>query len=189
MSKKVDSTDTTEYVDDDHTTVKRLLTLRVPSLLVGLFLGLFLSFVTSRFDQVLEKNVAIAYFIPFIVYLSDAVGTQTQNIYTRDLKTGKANFKIYLFKETVLGAFLGFFFAALTGLIIMGWFKSTELACAVSLGVLGAVFSAPIIALIITEILQLEHEDPAVWAGPLATVIQDTVSVLIFGVIATAILL
>lgn len=189
MPQKNTSIDTPEYVDDDHTTVKRLLTLRIPSLLVGLFLGLFLSFVTSRFDQVLEKNVAIAYFIPFIVYLSDAVGTQTQTIYIRDLKTGKANFKTYLVKESILGTILGVFFAGLTGLIIMVWFKSAELTAAVSLGVFGAVFSAPLIALTITKVLQLEHEDPAVWGGPLATVIQDTVSVVIFGLIASAILL
>lgn len=189
MSKKINVTDATEYVDDDHTPVKRLLTLRIPSLLVGLFLGLFLSFVTSRFDEVLQKNVAIAYFIPFIVYLSDAVGTQTQTIYVRDLKTGKANFKTYLVKESILGATLGSIFAMLTGLIILGWFKSAELAWAVSLGVFGAVFSAPLIALVITKVLQLEHEDPAVWGGPIATVIQDTVSVVIFGLVASLILL
>lgn len=189
MSKKITSTPSIEYVDDDHTSVKRLLTMRVPSLLVGLFLGLFLSFVTSRFDEVLQKNVAIAYFIPFIVYLSDAVGTQTQTIYIRDLKTGKAQFKTYLVKESILGALLGFFFAVLTGVIVMIWFRSFELSSAVSLGVFGAVFSAPLIALTITKILQLEHEDPAVWGGPLATVIQDTVSVVIFGLIASMVLL
>jgi Mg/Co/Ni transporter MgtE len=37
--------------------------------------------------------------------------------------------------------------------------------------------------------LQLEHSDPAVGAGPIATVVQDTVSILIFGFIASAIIL
>ncbi len=178
-----------EYIDDDRTTIKRLFTLRIPSLLFGLFLGLFLSFVTSRFETVLEQNVAIAYFIPFIVYLSDAVGTQTETIYVRDLKTGKAKFHTYLLKESALGLILGGFFSVLTGAIIMIWFKDMALAWAVSLGVLGAVCSAPIIALCVTELLELEHEDPAVWAGPIATVVQDTVSVIIFGLIASAILL
>ena len=178
-----------QYVDDDHTPVKRLLTLRVPSLMVGLFLGLFLSFVTSRFEVVLAQNVALAFFIPFIVYLTAAVGTQTQTIYVRDLKTGKANFHTYLIKESILGIILGSFFSILTGVIVMIWFQSYELAMAVGLGVLGAVCVAPIIALVISEILELEHEDPAVWAGPIATVVQDTVSVMIFGLIATAILL
>lgn len=178
-----------EYIDDDHTPIKRLLMLRIPSLVMGLFLGLFLSFVTSRFEQVLEQNVAIAFFIPFIVYLSDAVGTQTETIYVRDLKTGKAKFHTYLFKETVLGLILGALFSLCTGGLVMWWFESKQLALAVALGVLGAVASAPVIALLITELLKVEHEDPAVWAGPIATVVQDTISVLIFGLIASSILI
>ncbi len=177
------------YVDDDHTPVKRLFALRIPSLVVGLFLGLFLSFMTSRFEEVLAKEVAVAFFIPFIVYLAAAVGSQTQTIYVRDLKTGQADFHTYLIKEAALGLILGLFFSIFTGLIVMAWFQSLDLALAVSLGVLGAVFVAPVIALVISEILELEHEDPAVWAGPMATVVQDTVSVLVFGSVATAILL
>lgn len=177
------------YVDDDHTTIKRLFALRIPSLVVGLFLGLFLSFMASRFEEVLAKEVAVAFFIPFIVYLAAAVGTQTQTIYVRDLKTGRANFHAYLWKESILGFILGMFFCVLTSAIVMLWFRNFPLALAIGLGVLGAVMIAPVIALVISEILEMEHEDPAVWAGPMATVVQDTVSVLIFGSIASVILL
>ena len=146
MPKKVENTEKVEYVDDDHTPVQRLFKLRIPSLMVGLFLGLFLSFVASRFEEVLQKNVAIAFFIPFIVYLAAAVGSQTQTIYVRDLKTGKANFHTYLIKEAILGIILGTFFCVLTGAIVMAWFQSYELAMAVGLCVFGAVFVAPVIA-------------------------------------------
>ena len=52
-----------------------------------------------------------------------------------------------------------------------------------------AVLVAPLVALLVTETLQLEHSDPAVGSGPIATVIQDTLSILIFGLIASAIIL
>lgn len=178
-----------KYVDDDHTPIRRLFALRIPSLTVGLFLGLFLSFTVSRFEEVLSKNVTIAFFIPFVVYLAAAVGNQTQTIYVRDLKTGKTNFHTYLVKESILGVILGLFFSVLTTLIVWAWFKTLTLAMAVGLGVLGAVSVAPLIALIISEILELEHEDPAVWAGPMGTVVQDTMSVVIFGLVSSAILL
>ncbi len=178
-----------QYADDDTSSIRRLLKLRIPSLLCGLVLGFLLSFVASRFEAVLAENIAVAFFIPFIVYLADAVGTQTQNIYARDLKSGKASFKTYFLKESVLGVVLGLIFASLTALILMLWFQSVELTLAVSLGVLGAIASAPLIALIICEVLELEREDPAVWAGPIATVVQDTVSVLIYGLIATVVIL
>jgi len=175
--------------DDDREPVSYLLNLRLPSLFIGLVLGMSLSFVTSRFEQVLAENVQVAYFIPFIVYLADAVGTQTQNIYTRDLRTGKASFKKYLLKESVLGIMLGLMFSLITIPITLVWFGSFKLAASVSIATFGAVSTAPLIALLITELLELEHTDPAVGAGPLATVIQDTVSVLIYGLAASAIIL
>lgn len=178
-----------QYAEDDDESVKLLLRLRLPPLFIGLFLGMGLSFVVSAFEDVLRENIALAFFIPFVVYIASAVGTQTQSIYTRDLKTGKANFKTYLLKETVLGIVLGLIFSLLTALVLFLWYHSQPLTLAVSLAVFGAIASAPLIALIVTELLQLERTDPAVGAGPIATVIQDTVSVLIYGLIASAIIL
>lgn len=181
--------DKIQYADDDVSPIKRLLSLRFPPLLIGLFLGLVLSFTVSKFEEVLSQNIAVAFFIPFVVYLASAVGAQTQSIYVRDLKTGKASFKVYLFKETAIGVALGLVFSLITAPIIFLWFKSADLTWAVSLSVFGAIATAPLIALLVTELLQIEHHDPAVGAGPIATVIQDTVSVLIYGAIASAIIL
>ncbi len=178
-----------DYADDDTSTVKHLLRLRIPSLAIGLVLGISLSFVTSQFEEVLSQNVQVAFFIPFIVYMADAVGTQTQSIYVRDLKTGHASFRKYLLKESLIGFILGGIAAALSALVAMLWLHSRELTLAVSVAVFVAVALAPLVALLIAEILELEHKDPAVGAGPIATVIQDTLSVMIYGFIASAILL
>jgi magnesium transporter len=122
--------------------------------------------------------------------LSSAVGTQTESIYIRDSKAvGWAHFFRYLHKEIFLGLIFGAVFALITALIVMLWFKSSELTLAVSLSVFGATASAPLIALIVSKLLQVERTDPAVGAGPIATVVQDAISVLIYGLIATAILL
>jgi len=74
-----------QYADDDIISVNRLARMRIPSLMIGLFLGIILSFVTSRFEDLLSTNIRIAFFIPFVVYMADATGTQTQSIYARDL--------------------------------------------------------------------------------------------------------
>ena len=177
------------YADDDTDSVNRLLRMRVPALLIGLTIGIFLSFITSRFEVLLSKNIQVAFFIPFIVYMADAVATQTQNIYTRDLRTGKPSFKKYLIKETLMGLFLASASAFIVAVITLLWFHSTKLTLAVSLGMFGTIVLAPIVALIVTELLQLEKTDPAVSGGPIATVIQDALSILIYGFIASAILL
>ena len=96
---KEDKSKKIQYANDNTESVKRLARMRIPALAIGLTLGIFLSFTTSRFEELLSTNIKIAFFIPFIVYMADAVGAQTQNIYTRDLKTGKANFKKYLAKK------------------------------------------------------------------------------------------
>ncbi len=178
-----------KYADDDTESVSFLARMRAPSLLIGLILGAALSFLTSRFEQVLAENIRIAFFLPFIVYMADAVGTQTQSIYSRDLKTGKASFKAYLLKETFLGILFGALSSAASGGIALVWFGSTQIALTVSLAMFAAVAVAPVVALLITELLQLEHRDPAVGSGPIATVLQDTISIVIYGLIATAILL
>ncbi len=175
--------------DDDTESIGFLFRLRIPSLVVGLVLGIVLSFVVSRFEEVLSKNVAVAFFIPLVVYLADAVGTQTQNVYARDLKGGKTSFKKYFVKEGMLGIVFGLVFGLLVIPIILFWFQDFDLAFTVSLSLFGAVASAPLIALAVTEVLQLEHKDPAVGSGPIATVLQDTASVLIYGLIASAIIL
>lgn len=178
-----------QYADDDTSTVKRLVRLRAPSIIAGLFLGMILAIVVSRFEEVLAKDIKVAFFIPFIVYLADAVGTQTQNIFARDLKTRKTSFHKYLWKETLVGMIFGTLSAFVSLVVVMVWFNNPPLAVTVASSMFTAVAAAPLVALIVTESLQLEHLDPAVGAGPIATVIQDTLSVLIYGVIASVILL
>lgn len=177
------------FADDDIESVGFLFRLRIFSLIIGLILGVLLSFAVSQFEQVLSKNISVAFFLPFVVYLADAVGTQTQNIYARDLRSGKANFRKYFIKESKLGLLFGLIFAVLIAPVIILWLHSYELALAVSLATFGAIASAPVIAVIVTEALQLQRSDPAAGAGPISTAIQDTVSVLIYGFIASAIIL
>jgi len=178
-----------KYVDDDLYSVRVLALMRIPPLILGLVLGFVLSFVTSGFKELLEKDVQIVFFIPFVVYMADAVGTQTQTIYVRDLIRGKARFLTYLLKETGLGLILGSLFGMVSFVIVSLWLKSFSLALAVGVSTLAAVGSAPLVALIVTELLELEHKDPAIGAGPIATVVQDSISVVVYGVIASALLL
>src|SRR3989344_8421958 len=175
------------YADDDRYPVSTLALMRIPPLVGGLALGMVLAFITSRFEEVLLKNIQMAFFIPFVVYMAAAVGSQTQSIYTRDLKSGKAGFMHYLVKETCLGLILGLLFGVASWLMVEMWFGSEVIARAVALSMFAAIATAPLVALIVTEVLQLERQDPAVGAGPIATVIQDTITVIIYGLISSAI--
>lgn len=177
------------YVDDDTESTQTLARLRVPSLFIGLVFGILISFLTSRFEEVLQNNIQIAFFLPFIVYMADAIGTQTNSIYARDLRTGNAVFHHYLVKETALGFIFGAFFGLIASAVAWLWLGAPMLAVSVGISMFAATASAPVIALLITQIFDHLGKDPAAGAGPVATVLQDMISVAIYGIVCSMILL
>ena len=177
------------YADDDTEPTGMLLRLRVPVLLIGLALGTLISFLTSRFEDVLAHDVRVAFFLPFIVYMAAALGSQTEAIYASDLKGGKARFHNYLVKESLIGLAVGTGFGVISGVVVWWWMKSMELGLAVGLSMAIALLVAPLVGLLTTQASQCLHEDPSVESGPIGTVIQDMVSVVIYGTIASAIML
>lgn len=180
---------TIQYADDDRTPIRQLVEMRLPPLALGFTLGILLPLIVSEFESLLAHDLRIAFFIPFILYMANAVGVQTENIYVRDLRTGKAVFKHYIIKETLAGIMLGLISGISVGLLSYIWFDSNELTKAVAFGMFGAVAIAPVVSLLVVEFFELERTDPAVEAGPIAAVLQDSLSVFIFSMIASSFLL
>lgn len=178
-----------QYADDGYESMGTLIRLRSPALVIGLILGIGISFVTSSFEEVLSQNVQVAFFMPFIIYIADAIGTQTEAIYSRSLKNGNARFNTYLRKEFLLGLIFGLVFGIFSALIILLWLGSGSLAAAVGVSSFIAVATAPLVALSVAQTFQSIRKDPAAGSGPIATVIQDVISVIIYGLVASAIIL
>ena len=178
-----------QYADDDYESIGTLFKLRAPTLVVGLILGIGISFITSTFEEVLAQNIQIAFFLPFIVYIAAAVGSQTDAIYSRDLKSGRAKFSNYFHKELILGLIFGLVFGAFSGGIAHLWLKNDLLTISIAIATFIAIATAPIVALLVTQIFQHIHEDPAAGSGPIATVIQDMISIFIYGIVCSVIIL
>lgn len=161
---------------------------RLPWLVVGLIGAVVAAQVVAGFEHALEQDVMIAFFIPGIVYLADAVGTQTEAVVIRGLSLGVTVRRIVareLATGAVLGATLGalFFPAAL----LLGTGSQLALAVAVSLAL--ACATANLIAIAVPWALQRLGRDPAFGSGPLATVIQDILSILVYFAIVSAVVL
>lgn len=178
-----------EYADDDTKSLRALLALRAPSLIIGLMLGIGISFATSEFEEVLSRNVEVAFFLPFIVYIASAIGTQTETIYSRDLRSGRAKFGTYLKKEFLIGLLFGILFGAFSWFISLIWLDDSLLSMSIAIAAFLAITTAPIVALLTAQAFQLTHKDPAVGTGPLATVLQDILSIVIYGLVASFIIL
>lgn len=179
------------FADDSTESLSVLLRFRLPWLLLGLLGGFGAAMLLGRYEAVLSEYVELAFFLPFIVYLSDAVGTQTEVIYVRNVKQSKnavKKFHLYLVKEALLGLIFGLLFGSLTALLAYLWLKDPALSATIGLSMGISVALSPLVALLIARIFQVEHQDPAAGAGPFKTILQDVASILIYFSVASVIL-
>ena len=163
--------------------------MRLPWLMVGLGGGFLASGVASAFEASLKNEVALAFFLPLVVYMADAVGTQTETVLVRRLAYGEVALWEQLARELAIGAFIGTTVAVVAGGGLWLWNGHPTLAIVVgaSLGVTAVV--ATIMASLLPMGLARLGADPALASGPVATVVQDILSVGIYLMIATALLL
>ena len=174
--------------DDAKESVELMVEHRLPWLAIGLTGGILATLLVSSFEDLLTKNIHLSFFIPVIVYMASAVGTQTENVFVRNLARKRVKFSLYLLKEFLLGIILGVAFGFVTGIFAYLWFQTVETALIVGVAMFATMSIAPIVALVIPELLWKEHADPAIGSGPFVTVIQDLLSLLIYFFVATMII-
>jgi magnesium transporter len=153
---------------------------RLPWLLVGLLGSTVATLVMARFERVLEARVAVAFFVPAIVYLADAIGTQTEAIAVRFLTLSHAPLGRLLLGELAAGLLIGLSLGALIYPAVWLGFGDSGLAFAVTLAVVAAGGCAASIGLVFPWLLSWAGKDPAYGSGPIATIIQDVLSLLIY---------
>ena len=162
---------------------------RLPWLVLGAGGSMVATIFMSRFEAILESHIAIAFFIPGIVYLADAIGTQTETIAVRGISLSDISLRKVLFAELttglVIGLILGLIFFPFVWLV----YHDVFLAATVSLSILFAGGIASTIGLFFPWILHFMKVDPAYGSGPIATIIQDILSILIYLTIARLIIL
>lgn len=175
-------------VDDAKEKLIPLIKERLPWLIIGLSGGIIVTILVSKFEAILSKNISLAFFLPVIVYMSDAIGTQTENIYVRNLAKFRDNFFQYFIKELMVGITFGLIFGTLLGVFARFWIGSASVAFTIAIAMFINGIIAPIVALIVPELLFREHEDPALGAGPFTTILQNLISLSVYLLIATLII-
>jgi magnesium transporter len=158
---------------------------RLPWLIVGLVGSMLAAGVMSRFEHVLETQLAIAFFVPTIVYLADAIGTQTVAITVRGLSLSGLSLGHLLSGELRTGLFIGLTLAVLAFPLVALITGDMRLGLAISSAIVVAGSVATSIGLVMPWFLQRIGSDPAFGSGPVATIIQDVLSLLIYFAIAS----
>jgi magnesium transporter len=153
---------------------------RLPWLLVGLAGSTLAAALMGSFEASLQANVAIAFFVPGIVYLADAIGTQSEAIAVRGLSLSHAPVGRLLLGELRTGLLLGLVLGALGALGVWLWLGEPRLASAVGVALAAAGAVATTIGFVFPWLFASLGRDPAFGSGPLATVIQDVLSLAIY---------
>jgi magnesium transporter len=167
--------------------VPRRIVHRIPWLLVGLGGALFAANIMGSFEAQLQRTITLTFFIPGIVYLADAVGTQTETIIVRGLSVG-VSMSSMIRRELIAGAMLGIALATIAGPIIWWRWGDPGVALVAAVALAGACAIASLVAVALPSMFVALGRDPAFGSGPLATVVQDLLSIAIYLGVAAAVL-
>jgi magnesium transporter len=152
---------------------------RLPWLLLGLLGSAIAAWVVGGFEEEISTDVRLAFFVPGVVYMADAVGTQTEALVIRGLSVGVSIRRVFRL-EVLTGLLVGLLIGGVSFPAVWWAFGSVDLALAVSLALLAACSVATLVAMSLPWLLSRAGKDPAFGSGPLATVVQDLLSLLIY---------
>ena len=161
---------------------------RLPWLLVGLALSTAATAMMVSFEDALKTNIIISFFIPALVYLADAVGTQTEAVVVRGLSLRMRPLGPLLIGEMATGALIGLPLALLAFLGIWSVFQDLRLAIGVAVALFAASTIASILGLLLPWLLARVGTDPAFGSGPVATIIQDVLTIAIYFAVMTVVI-
>lgn len=162
---------------------------RLPWLLLGLLGGLFVERIIALFSHTLEENLLLAGFIPVIVYMGSAVGTQMEAFAIRDLSIQRGIvFSTYFLRQLSIVVLMGLISSTLLFGMSYWIHEDLTVSLVLSFSLLAAIISSVATGLLFPYLFSRMDLDPANASGPIATIVQDLMSVVIYLEIATYLL-
>lgn len=162
---------------------------RLPWLIVGMFGGFLMSKTIASFESTLANNIILASFIPLIVYMGSAVQTQIGFFIVRDLAFNpKINFFLYAFRQLKVVMLIGLGISVLVFFSAYLFYQDLIVVTILSIAMFLGIASSIITGVFIPFIFHRLKFDPASASGPIATILQDLISIVIYLLVAQAFL-
>lgn len=152
---------------------------RLPWLVAGLAGSFVVADLVGRFEHDLGARLLLAFFLPGVVYLADAVGTQTETLIIRGLSVGVPIGNVVR-REIGTGLLIGAALGILALPLLWLRWGDRPVALAVAVAVFVSCSSATLAAVAIPWVLHRLGRDPAYGSGPLATLLQDLLTVALY---------
>ena len=169
---------------------------RVPWLLVLMLSATFTSTIISAFDGMLASVIILSSFIPMITGSGGNAGSQASVSVIRALSLGEIEFKSMfkvLWKELRVAILCGLTLATANFIKLLlfdlrGHENAFFIALVVSLTLVGTIIMAKIVGSSLPLLSSKIGLDPAVMANPLISTVCDSLSLLIYFAVASAVL-
>lgn len=154
--------------------------LRMPWLLCNLVGGLLCALISSVFKLTLEKYVALAFFIPLVLTLSESTSIQSMTLslrflHLRKIHWGQVGKRFYV--EAKSSLLLGITCAILICLFYMIWNVDFRPITGVGVSVLTSVAASALFGALFPILLHSMHLDPKVAAGPIVLMVVDILTI------------
>ena len=158
-------------------------TSRFPWLLCNIAGGILAAVITSAFEPLLAKVVALALFVPVVLGLSESVAIQSVTLALVVLHGQRPTWRLLagrIARELLTGAMLGVACGIIVAAIALAWLRVGGVALALLMGVGCGVAGSAAFGLAMPYLLRLGQRDPQVAAGPIALVFADMLALSIY---------
>ncbi len=164
----------------------------------GLWLGINLitvflaAWVIGRFEEALDKIVALAVLMPVVASMGGIAGSQTLTLTIRGLaldQIAKSNVRWLTMKELSVGALNGLVWAFVVAFVAYLWFGDPGLAAIIGVAMVLNLLAAALAGVSVPLILQRMGIDPALSGAVILTTVTDVIGFLSFLGLASVFLL
>jgi magnesium transporter len=164
---------------------------RFPWLGCNIAAGLIAALLSGVFENVLNKVVALAFFIPVVLNLAESVSSQSVSLSLQFMHNRRPGWKTLLpqvRREMLTGLMLGTGAGLIVAITALIWLGQGRLAlCLVSSIGAGVTVSAAL-GFSLPILLRLFRLEPRVAAGPIALACADIITILVYFYLARLLL-
>ena len=156
---------------------------RYPWLGCNLAAGILAAFLSSVYQEELDRVVALAFFIPVVLNLAESVSSQSVSLALQALHGRPLSWSMIpgkLMGELATGLMLGLAAGSAVGLVALAWLGQARVALCILGGIAGGVAGAAVLGMAMPFVLRLLRLEPRVAAGPIALAGADVITILLY---------
>jgi magnesium transporter len=156
---------------------------RFPWLGCNLAAGLLAAFLSARYEDDLNRVVALAFFIPVVLNLAESVSSQSVSLSLQALHGQRPTWRGLLqgvHHELRTGLLLGLGAGGVVALAALAWLGQWRVAFCLLGGIAGGVAGAAALGMTLPLLLRLLRLEPRIAAGPVALAGADVITLFLY---------